>query len=72
MSIIIYTSNARCKDCNQLQYYYIGKLKRHKCVRKDENRCMNDPVCKECDLSRDWNTTAIPKRLDEPLTTEHP
>lgn len=64
MSIVTYTRAAKCKDCNNLRYYYIGKLKRHKCVRFNINRCMNDSICKECNLETDWNPTSIPNHIN--------
>lgn len=64
MSTITYTRHAKCKDCNQLKYYYKGKIKRHKCIRKNTNRCLNDLICEDCNLNVDWNITAIPERLE--------
>ncbi len=63
MSKTTYTRSAKCKDCNQLRYYYHGNLKRHKCIRNNTNRCLNDPICNDCNLETDWNPSEIPSKL---------
>lgn len=66
MAIITCTREARCKDCQHLKYYYKGKLKRHYCVERKTNRCLEDSAayCIDQKLFQ-WNPTAIPERLNE-------
>jgi len=53
MSVITYTRPAKCKDCLNLKYLYVGKRKVHKCIIFDEYRRLNDiakAVCIEKDI----------------------
>jgi hypothetical protein len=63
--MITYTRSAKCKDCKNLKYYYKGKLKRHKCIKRNINRCLEDSAgfCIDEKLFY-WNPTAMPKRLE--------
>lgn len=64
MAIITCTREARCKDCNNLRYYYKGERKLHMCVKKNIGRTLNDSAgsCIDC-MEFDWNPSAIPGNL---------
>lgn len=61
MTVITWTRRAKCKDCEHIRYYYKGKLKRHKCIEKDEPRCLDDMICDDYQGRREY----YPKRLEE-------
>ena len=60
MTIITYTRNAKCSDCNKLRRYYKGNLKRHWCLKHNTGARLNDIVCKEWNGDEDWNPSGIP------------
>lgn len=66
MTIITYTIPSKCKDCNNLKYFYKGKLKRHLCVKRNMHRRLEDSAgfCIDEKIF-DWNPVAMPKRLED-------
>ena len=45
MTVITWTRDAKCKDCDHFRYYYKGKRKLHKCILKRESRTLADKTC---------------------------
>jgi hypothetical protein len=45
MGTITWTREAKCKDCDNIRYFYQGKRKFHKCIAKDRRVCLNDKSC---------------------------
>ena len=66
MGVITYTRCAKCKDCDNLKYFYIGRLKRHKCSYFNKNRCLNDSPKSECFSNNIFklNSSYYPGRLE--------
>jgi hypothetical protein len=64
MAIIEWTREARCKDCKNLRYYYNGRRKLHKCIKKNAARALSDSAGSCVDSKDfDWNPIAIPESL---------
>ena len=47
MTVITYTRPAKCKDCDNIRYYYKGKRKFHKCIVLDVPVRLNDNICRD-------------------------
>ena len=61
MTVITWTRMAKCKDCEHIRYYNKGKLKRHKCIMKDEPRRLDDIICDNYQGRIEY----YPKKLEE-------
>ncbi len=66
MGVITYTRPAKCKDCEHCQYYYEGKRKFHKCVKKDRRTTLNESASLCVDRGDfKMRESYYPKRLDQ-------
>lgn len=43
MSSITWKREAKCKDCEFIKFFYQGKRKFHKCIKKDMRVTLKDP-----------------------------
>jgi hypothetical protein len=42
MSVMTWTREAKCKDCEFIKYFHEGKRKFHKCIKKDMRITLKD------------------------------
>ena len=61
MTVIIYTRDARCKDCEFIRYFYNGKRKLHYCIQREQQWRLNDPICGYYVMRKEY----YPKRLTD-------
>lgn len=45
--IVTTISDVKCKDCDNIRYYYKGKRKYHRCILKDMSVTLKDSICRD-------------------------